>query len=336
MANLVTSVDTANANIATQAIYHAVIASQLSATTANLVTINANVATANTNIATLNTTLANTNVNVATANVDIATLTTMLVTTNANANAANTNIATLNTNLANTNINVATANANIATLNTILVTTNANAATANANIATISTNIALLSANLSQETTSRISAMATITGSGSTSATGNLEYWFDTTISPNETIAVTYGPANTPNLILKISGVGFGTYFGPIFQAAFTCVFFSPSFGNKTSYGVVVPDQLASFIYYHVECPLPSIPLAGAVTVSLYKTTGPFFIYFILYIYIYFFLFLFFIFYRFALQNNRAAVPLRWFRQCKHANHQLLLVNRCHYPGKRR
>ena len=170
-----------------------------------------------------------------------------------------------------------------------MITTTANLATLNTNVAVLSSQlaaevtnraaaVAVLSSQLAAEVTNRAAAVTVLSSQLAAEVTNRAaaatsEYWLDTSVDMSETILSTVVPANTPNVILKISGVGFGTYYTPLFQTSFTCVFSNP-FGNKTSFGVVMPDQLATFIYYHVECPVPVFPPGINVTVSLYKTTG--------------------------------------------------------------
>ena len=96
----------------------------------------------------------------------------------------------------------------------------------------------------------------------------------DTSVAINETIGATLVTANLNGYILKIIGVGFSTYYNPQFQVSFLCIFFNPVFGNKTSFGVVVYDPVASFLFYYIECPVPVFNMALPVTISLYKSTG--------------------------------------------------------------
>ena len=112
---------------------------------------------------------------------------------------------------------------------------------------------------------------------GSVSSTAaNQEYWLDLTVAPNEKVGMTFGPANViANTILKISGVGFQTYYEPtLFQVSFICAFSNVIFGNKTTFGVVVNSTFGSGVFYHVECPVPVITMALNVTVSLLKMNG--------------------------------------------------------------
>ena len=73
---------------------------------------------------------------------------------------------------------------------------------------------------------------------------------------------------------MKILGVGFSAYYNPQFQVSFLCNFFNAAIGNITTYGVVVYNPVASFLFYHVECPIPMISMAVTVVVSLFKSTG--------------------------------------------------------------
>ena len=120
------------------------------------------------------------------------------------------------------------------------------------------------------------SAAATACGSG-TSVAMQQEYWMDNSVADNETISMTFVPAYVKGVVLKILGVGFGAYYNPQFQVSFSCNFYNPAFGNITTFGVVIYDPVASFLFYHVECPVPAMPVAGPVTISLYKSTGQLF-----------------------------------------------------------
>ena len=103
---------------------------------------------------------------------------------------------------------------------------------------------------------------------------GTPEYWMDTSVAANETISTTIVTANLNGYVLKVLGVGFSAYYNPQFQVSFICNFYNPAFGNKTTFGLVLYDPIASFLFYHVECPVPVIAMALPVTISLYKSTG--------------------------------------------------------------
>ena len=179
-------------------------------------------------------------------------------------------------------------------------------ARASAAEAILTTNLAITNTNLNNEITTRVALSTSLTNeiarssaaenalaaniiglnstsngaacSGSTpstaAATTTPEYWMDSSVANNETIGTTIVTANRNVYTLKILGVGFSTYYNPQFQVSFLCNFYNPAFGNKTTFGVVVYDPLASFLLSHVECPVPVIAMALPVTISLYKSTG--------------------------------------------------------------
>ena len=55
---------------------------------------------------------------------------------------------------------------------------------------------------------------------------------------------------------------------------SFLCNFNNAAVVNKTTFGLVIYDIVATFLFYHVECPIPAITIATPVTVTLYKSTG--------------------------------------------------------------
>ena len=198
--------------------------------------------------------------------------------------------------------NVATLTAN---LNTEITTRIALGTAITSDVTLLTTNLAIVNSNLNTEISARISlgtslttetsratvaenslaaTIATINSTGVISggagcsapsaSTGMLEYWMDSSVAANETISMTIMTANLNGYVVKILGVGFSSYYNPQFQVSFICNFYNPAFGNKTTFGVVIYDPVAAFLFYHVECPVPVIAMALPVTISLYKSTG--------------------------------------------------------------
>ena len=104
------------------------------------------------------------------------------------------------------------------------------------------------------------------------------EYWVDCNINTNEIIGTTLASVNQIGQVLSIIGVGFQQYYHPQFQASFLCIYTNNVTGVKTTPGVVMFDfvssNTSSFLFYHVECPVPVYTFPIVVTVSLQKSTG--------------------------------------------------------------
>ena len=226
---------------------------------------------------------------------DVATLTTNLAAA-ISAGTTETNRAVASENVLNTNVATLTANLNNeissrTVLSNTLVNLAMNLTTVTANLNTEITARTTLAASLTTEVirasvaenslalTITSNANSTSIGSTCTSGTSSLvvadqEYWIDNSVAANETISSTIVTANLNGYVLKVLGIGFSMYYNPQFQVSFICLFYNPAFGNKTSFGVVVYDPIASFLFYHVECPVPVISINVSVTISLYKSTG--------------------------------------------------------------
>ena len=195
-----------------------------------------------------------------------------------------------------------------ATLTANMGSVTTNLATVTANLGTLMTNVATVTANLNTEVTARTALGTSVTSevtratasetalavsiasvnstwsgganvacsnsASSSSTVGTPEYWMDNSVAANETIGMTIVTANLNGYVLKVLGVGFSMYYNPQFQVSFQCIFYNPAFGNKTTFGVVLYDPVASFLLSHVECPVPIFAMALPVTISLYKSTG--------------------------------------------------------------
>ena len=229
--------------------------------------------TLTTNIATVTANLNNEIAIRAALATSITTLISNVTTITANLNNVIFTVSSLGASLTTLTTNVATVTAN---LNNV-ITTNIALATS---VTTLISNVATITANLNAEVTRAMSqdvyllSIITNVTAGGTSSNSNPEYWMDNNVFSNESISTTVITANTNGYVLKVLGVGFSTYYNPQFQASFLCVFFNPAFGNITTFGVVLYDPVASFLFYHVECPVPIIAMALSVTISLYKSTG--------------------------------------------------------------
>ena len=261
--------------------------------TSNLNTLTTNLAS---NVATLTANLNTEITSGASLSASVGTLTTSLVTTIANLNNEITSRLVLNSAIA-TETSRALAAENILTTNFATITANLNneisarvtlGAILTTNVATVTTNLNTLSLNLTNQVTVLATTIAILnativngssTSCGTASSTassviGTPEYWMDSSVATNETISTTIVTANLNGYVLKVLGVGFSTYYNPQFQVSFLCMFYHPAIGNVTSFGVVLYDPVASFLFYHVECPVPVIAMALPVTIFLYKSNG--------------------------------------------------------------
>ena len=280
--NLGTSIATTIANLN----------NEITSRTSGDATLTINIATEVTNRGAANNILI-TNVATVTANLNtvISTLTALTTTVTGEITRAFTAENVLSTNVATLTANLNTTASSITAITLSIENLTTNAATSTANLineiasraslgVSLNNQVATLSTNLNNEVVARTNQSATgcsspsSSGVGLSTGAGNAEYWIDSEVLFSEAIGTTFNVANLAGTVLKILGVGFGTYYNPNFQVTFICYFFNAVLGNLSSFGVVTYAQVTNVLFYHVECPIPVVSTALSLTVSLYKSTG--------------------------------------------------------------